>query len=403
MQELCVLHVTPYSGRAWAYGGIPRLSHTMARNLAGRGHQVTVCATDVCDADSRLVPDQPPAPRFGAWAPIEEEDGVTLRVFPNVSNRLAYHQQAFAPIGLGSFLKTHARSFDVAHLHACRNLPGVIAARHLRDAGVPYVLAPNGTAPNIESRRLAKRAFDLVMGDGVARHASRILAVTDVERRQLLAAGVDASRIRVVPNPLDLTEFDRPAAPGAFRARHGIDGPLVAFLGKITPRKRVDLLIRAFAGLPQTDATLVVAGNDMGAAAAAARTAETTGAAPRTRFVGLLKGHERLQLLADADVVVYPSEHEIFGLVPLEALLAGTPVVVADDSGCGEVVGATGGGLVVAGSEAAFRQGIDAVLRHPDVWRQGAKAAGLVVRERFGADAVGAQLEGVYADVVRTH
>jgi glycosyltransferase involved in cell wall biosynthesis len=403
MQELCVLHVTPYSGRAWAYGGIPRLAHTMARHLAGRGHQVTVCATDVCDADSRLVPDQPPVRRFGAWAPIEEEDGVTLRVFPNVSNRLAYHQQAFAPIGFGSFLKTHARSFDIAHLHACRNLPGVIAARQLRDAGVPYVLAPNGTAPNIESRRLAKRAFDLLMGDGVARHASRILAVTDVERRQLLEAGVDAGRIRVVPNPLDLAEFDRPGTPGAFRARHGIVGPLVAFLGKITPRKRVDLLIRAFAGLPQTDATLVIAGNDMGAGAAAVRAAAATGTAPRTRFVGLLKGHERLQLLADADVVVYPSEHEIFGLVPLEALLVGTPVVVADDSGCGEVIGATGGGLVVPGSEDALRQAIDAVLRRPDVWRPAAAAAGLLVRARFAADAIAAQLEDVYADVVRTH
>jgi glycosyltransferase involved in cell wall biosynthesis len=165
----------------------------------------------------------------------------------------------------------------------------------------------------------------------------------------------------------------------------------------------VDLLIRAFARLSQTNATLVIAGNDMGAAAAAVRTAEATGAAPRTRFVGLLKGQERLHLLADADVVVYPSEHEIFGLVPLEALLMGTPVVVADDSGCGEVIGAIGGGLVVQGSESAFKHGIDTVLRHPDFWRPAADAAGLVVRERFGADAVGAQLEDVYADVVRSH
>lgn len=403
MQELCVLHVTPYSGRAWAYGGIPRLAHAMARNLAVRGHQVTVCTTDACDADSRLAPEGPPARRFAAWPPLQDEGGVTLRVFPNVSNSLAYHQQAFVPIGFASFLRAHARSFDVAHLHACRNLPGVIAARCLRQAGVPYVLAPNGTAPNIESRRMAKRVFDLVMGDGVTSHASRVLAVTDFERRQLLEAGVEAGRIRVVPNPLDLSEFDPPPARGRFRARHRIEGPLVAFLGKITPRKRVDLLIRAFARLSHTDATLVVAGNDMGAAAAAARAARDTGAAARTRFVGLLKGRERLDLLGDADVVVYPSEHEIFGLVPLEALLVGTPVIVADDSGCGEVIGATGGGLVVRGSADALQQGIDAVLRHPAFWRAAAGTAAAIVRERFSADAVGAQLEDVYADVVRSH
>ena len=403
MQELCVLHVTPYSGRAWAYGGIPRLAQAMARNLAGRGHQVTVCTTDVCDAESRLEPEGSTARRFAAWPPMQDEDGVTLRVFPNVSNRLAYHQQAFAPIGLASFLKAHARSFDVAHLHACRNLPAVIAARRLREAGVPYVLAPNGTAPNIESRRLAKRAFDLVVGDGVTRHASRVLAVTDAERRQLLEAGVNAERIRVVPNPLDLTEFDRPPARGAFRARYRIEGPLVAFLGKITPRKRVDLLIRAFALLSQTDTTLVIAGNDMGAAAAAVKTADAIGVARRTRFVGLLRGRERLELLMDADVVVYPSEHEIFGLVPLEALLVGTPVVVTDDSGCGEVIHSTGGGVVVQGSENALRAGIEMVLRQQTFWRGEARAAAAVVRRRFSADAVGAQLEDVYADVVRSH
>ena len=112
------------------------------------------------------------ATRFSPWAPFESQHGVTLRVFPNLSNRLAYHQQAFLPIGLRAFLREHARAFDVAHLHACRNLPGVIASRCLRKAGVPYVLAPNGTAPNIESRQFAKRIFDAAFGDDVTRHAS---------------------------------------------------------------------------------------------------------------------------------------------------------------------------------------------------------------------------------------
>ena len=401
-QQLCVLHVTPYSGDAWAYGGIPRLSQAMAHGLAGRGHQVTICTTDAFDWTRRLARTAGRT-RFSPWAPVESAKGVTLRVFPNVSNRLAYHQQVFAPIGLRAFLREHALSFDVAHLHACRNLPGVIAARCLRDAGVPYVLAPNGTAPNIESRRFAKWVFDAAFGDDVTRHASRVLATTEAERRQLHELGVHDDRIRLVPNPIDLQEFATPPAAGAFRARLGLTGPVVAFLGKITPRKRVDHLIRAFARLRAAGASLVVAGNDMGAGANARAAARDAGVSDRTHFVGLLKGTARLELLRDADVVVYPSEHEIFGLVPLEALLAGTPVVVSNDSGCGEVIHSIGGGLVVADTGAALVDAIDTVLARPGDWRARARTAALEVRTRFSAEAVGEQLETLYGDVMRTH
>jgi glycosyltransferase involved in cell wall biosynthesis len=401
LQELCILHVTPYSADAWAYGGIPRLSYAMARSLAVRGHRVTICTTDACDADHRL-----PAPdggsRFGARRPVQAAERLTVRIFPNLSNSLAYHQQVFAPLGMRRFLRRHARSFDVAHLHACRNLPGVFAARSLRQAGVPYVLAPNGTAPLIERRRFAKQLFDVAWGNDVTRHANRVLAVTEAERRQLHHAGVDDDRIRLVANPIDLDEFSSPPPRGAFKARHGFTGPLVVYLGKITPRKRVDLLVRAFAQLPSSTATLVIAGNDMGAESLARQAAEGAGVTSRTRFLGLLQGAERLELLADADVVVYPSEHEIFGLVPFEALLMGTPVVVSDDSGCGEVVQQVGGGLVVPGRQAELAHAIEAVMGHQDDWRAAARTAALHVRERFGAATIGARLEELYGEMVRT-
>ena len=82
----------------------------------------------------------------------------------------------------------------------------------------------------------------------------------------------------------------RLAARGGFRARLGLAGPVVAFLGKITPRKRVDHLIRAFARLRTSGAALVVAGNDMGAGAAARAAARDAGVGDRTHFVGLLEG-----------------------------------------------------------------------------------------------------------------
>src|SRR5262247_551469 len=96
--RLRILHVTPYSEAAWAYGGIPRVVSSLTRGLARCGHQITVCATDVLDETTRL-------PRAGSGTTeLSLGEGVTQVLFPNLSNRLAY-QQAFLPVGLRGFLR----------------------------------------------------------------------------------------------------------------------------------------------------------------------------------------------------------------------------------------------------------------------------------------------------------
>jgi glycosyltransferase involved in cell wall biosynthesis len=425
MTRLRVLHVTPYFADAWAYGGIPRVAAALTEGLAERGHEVTVCSTDACSASGRLAYPEGDN-RFRPWSPTRTQSGVVVRVFPNVSNRLAY-QQLFTPLGLGDYLQRSACAFDIAHLHACRNMPGVIAARHLRRAGVPYVLAPNGTAPRIERRRVAKRAFDVFIGSSVLRHATRVLAVSSAEREQLCSLGVAAHAIRLVPNPLEMEEFQTPPLKGRFRGAIGVNGPVILFLGRITPRKRLDVLVRAFAEYvsrpaacpeprrgeasrpakagcyvrPEDSSRLVIAGNDAGAAGAAKRLAQTLGIGDRTVFTGLLSGHARLEALADADVVVYPSQDEVFGLVPLEALMVGTPVIVADDSGCAEIVQSVGGGLIVpVGDATALATAIAAVIESPSHWRDGAAQAAARVRSLYSSHVVCAALDAVYQEVV---
>jgi len=394
--SLCILHVTPYFTAAWAYGGIPRIATTLVREQVRRGHRVTVCTTDAATASERAGAVPLDRAVSGASGSVE------VRTFRNVSNSLAYHGQLFLPWGLGAFLKEHAREFDVAHLHACRNLPVTLAARHLRSAGVPYVCAPNGTGPLIERRRLQKWAYDRLIGSRDLPGAQAVIAVTDAERRQLEAFGVPADRIRVVPNPVDLDEHASPVARGQFRAAHRLGAnPVVLFLGKLTPRKRVDVLIDAFASGVGPDARLVIAGNDMGAGPTLVNQARARGVAERVTFTGLLSAQFRLEALADADVVVYPSADEIFGLVPLEALLVGTPVVVADDSGCGEIIRQTGGGIVAPlGDAGALADAIRHVLDAPQRWRQSASEAAIQVRSRFSGAAVAEQLDAVYRDVL---
>src|SRR5439155_3224480 len=230
-----------------------------------------------------------------------------------------------------------------------------------------------------------------------------VLAVSHAERVQLNELGIDPAAIRLIPNPIDLDEFTSPVTRGAFRRRVALPatGRVVVFLGKLTRRKRVDVLVRAFARLDRSDTWLVIAGNDMGAGADVRSLVRALGLEPRTLFTGLLRGRDRLDVLADADVLVYPSQDEIFGLVPLEALLSGTPAIVAGDSGCGEVMRAIGGGPVVPlGDVDALARAIDDVLAVPSEWRAAVADAARRVRAAYGGDVVCAQLEQLYGDMI---
>jgi glycosyltransferase involved in cell wall biosynthesis len=396
MLPLRILHVTPYSERAWAYGGIPRVVAALAHAQAQNGHRVTVATTDVRDATSRLLPSAGPS-RQGPWLE-RSDDGVEWHVFPNRSNTLASRWQFYQPTGLSRFLRAAASRFDVAHLHACHNLLTARAARVLRAAGVPYVVQPNGTARRIEQRQALKALFDRLFEARLLERAAAVIAVSDWERAQLQEAGVASAAIHVVPNPLGAAPTLPPT--GGFRARLGLTtAPVVLFLGALSPRKHPATLARAVAAL-DGPVQLVFAGADRGAAATTRRIVKRTGIASRTRFAGVLEGDARFAALADADVVVYASSDEAFGLVALEALQVGTPVVVGCDAGCAELIAALGGGLAVPpGDVEALTTAIGQVLRDPVRWRDQARRAGAAAQERFCPGAVSARVEAVYRAV----
>ena len=101
-------------------------------------------------------------------------------------------------------------------------------------------------------------------------------------------------------------------------------------------------------------------------------------------------------------MVAYPSEGEVFGLVAVEALLCGTPVVVSNDSGCGEVIRGVGGGLLVEpGNARELSDALARVLARPVAWREQAEDARLRVRQ-YASHEVSIAIEAVYRDVLST-
>lgn len=384
-----VLHVTPYFPPTWAYGGIPRIVWGLGRALVDRGHRVTVLTTDAFDERRRA-----------AVPPERLEEGVRVLTCPNLSNRLAYRHQLFLPRGVAGRLAA-AGIPDAVHLHGHRHLLNTAVARWARTRGIPYVLTANGTLPRHERKQALKVAWDLLFAAGIPEGAARCIVVSRAEHRQHVSAGLPPERLVLIPNGLDLGEFDPLPPRGGMRSRLGLgpDVPLVVYLGQVSPRKGVDHLVEAFAHDPPGGAVLAVAGNDMGGMAAArARLA----AGSPVHFLGLLEGRDRISLLVDADVLVYASSDEVFGLVPFEGLLSGTPVVVGDDCGCGELIQEAGAGLTVRhGDVAELRRGIARLLTDPLAAQAMVARGRACVRARYAWDRVAALHEEVYADVAR--
>lgn len=333
-----VLQVTPYFAPAWAYGGPPRSIFELSRELVRKGHSVTVLTTDALDSKRRASPAH------------EVLDGVDVFRLRNLSNYSAWQQQLFLPVGVGRALRRRLGDFDLVHLNVYRTILNLIVYRHVRQDGLPFVLSARGTIPLFTRGRLAKQAFDRVAGARLLRSARRAIALSTAERDDYVGAGVDPSRISVVLNGIDSSVYERLPTKGDFAAALRIRGRrIVTYLGRLHPRKGLEYLLEAFRrlSLAQDDVVLALVGPDNGHRRHLEELSESLSIADRVFFPGMVSTAGKLQVLVDSDVIVYPAEHEVFGRVPFEALLCGTPVVVTGDSGCGEIIRRANAGYVV--------------------------------------------------------
>jgi glycosyltransferase involved in cell wall biosynthesis len=389
---LRILHVTPSFYPAWAYGGVPRCAYELCRSLVQLDVEVSVWTTDARDENRR----------------IEERatvvDGISVRRFPNLSNGLAYHRQLYLPRGLWRHALAHAADFDVIHIHSHRHLLELMVGLAARHSDLRYVFTGHGTVPPIERYVRIKKILDVLSTKRFLRSAAVCIAVSQAEVSHYRKMGVEQRRIVVIPDGIRLDEFSRLPPKGTFRAALQLgDGPLIVFVGKITPRKGVDVLLRALARLPES-VKLAVCGNFMMADEPIRRLVRELGIDRRVLFTGLVFTEDRNSAYVDADVVAYPSVDEIFGLVPAEALMCGAPVVVCEDSGCGEVVRAADAGLLVPyGDVEALTNALQRLLADPALRRRYATNGRRYIEEHLSWNSVAAETIAVYRQVYREH
>ncbi|MHC4597622.1 MAG: glycosyltransferase [Planctomycetota bacterium] len=198
--------------------------------------------------------------------------------------------------------------------------------------------------------------------------------------------GADAD-VHVIPHG-PMAHAAPPTAEAArerVRTAFGVDGPYLLTVGTIEPRKNLSTLVRAVADLARKGALshrLVVAGSPGWKTRDVYRTVEASGAASRVVFTGAVSDEDLVHLYAGADLFVFPSLYEGFGLPVLEAMALGVPVIVSRSSSLPEVVG-DGGILFDPGEAGELAASIERVLSdarlRADLVRRGKSQA-----SRFG-------------------
>lgn len=232
------------------------------------------------------------------------------------------------------------------------------------------------------------------------RTLDRVLCVSEPVLESYLSAGFDPKRVSVLPNGVDLERF----RPASFRERVDAkaalglspEAPTVGFVGRLhCAMKGVDDVIRGFQLLPE-NFHLIVVGD--GPDAADLRTlARSLGVAHRVRWVGAVS--DTVPCYRAMDVFSFSSRHEPFGLVILEAVASGVPIVAHPVAG--------GAATLIE----AFRgQGIESVEREPEAWADAVKKAmrnelpkqAPVQLASYRWDEVASRLVQLYKDMVRS-
>ena len=228
----------------------------------------------------------------------------------------------------------------------------------------------------------------------ILRRADAVLTVSEHSRADLISAGVDPARITVAYNGIAGPAGASPEPAGTWPG----DGVRLLYLGRLEDRKRPEIAVRTLAALVQAghSASLVLAGEGPAGKALQAL-AHALGVSERIRFVGRVSDARKWALYDGAELLLFGSTIEGFGLVVAEAQSRGLPVVAARGTATAEALRDGETGLLTDPTPEAFAAAVIELLDPPRRARMGAAARQFAARFSWDACAarVGAALSAL--------
>jgi glycosyltransferase involved in cell wall biosynthesis len=381
---------------SFSFGGPVRVSYEISKELAKRGHKVTVFTTDAYDRKTRLK----------ITCNYYTIDGIRIKYFKNVVYNPRVH--FFIAPELVREVKREIRHSDIIHLHDYRSFLCLVVTYYAKRYGIPYVLQAHGQLPRTGSWRKLKWLYDALFGYRLLRDASKVVALTRIEAEQYRSMGVPKEKIAIIPNGIDLSEYVNLPLKGSFKRKFGIpeDRKIILYLGRIHKIKGIDFLVKAYAHLIKEtnfrDAVLVIAGPDDGYLSEVKSLVHDLSVSNSVLFTGLLSEKDKIRAYVDSDVVVNVEPLNVYGLVPLEAAACSAPVIVSKTNAISEVVLKGKFGFSVKyGDVISLASMLHRVLNDEELTENLGKNGRKYVLDNLGWDKIVEKYEQVYEKVTK--
>ncbi len=332
---------------------------------------------------------------LGNWC---ERQDVPVLAFPRWCPPLQPLREFAITPGLNRWLASHLGEFALLHVHALFSWPSTTAMAQARRANVPYLLRPIGQLNHWSLRRSAGRKRLLL----------RLIERRNLERAAALHFTSDAERDEAAALGLVTPSFVLPLGVRAPNCLPAVPPPappptVFLFLSRLHPKKQLEHLLDALALLqrrqPSAAWELRIAGaGDPAYVTGLRELAHRLGLTKRCRWLGFLEGEAKWQALRQAHWFVLPSASENFGIAAVEALAAGTPVILSPEVAVAPAVRQAGAGLICPSAPAELAAVLEAALAGPgEPMRASARSLAL---SHYGWAGIAERLEHIYAALI---
>ncbi|GAB4244797.1 MAG: glycosyltransferase [Saprospiraceae bacterium] len=361
-----ILQLIPTYKPAYVYGGPIFSVSKLCETLAAEGHEVRMLTTTANGPDELRVP-------TGKKVMV---DGVEVFYY----RRFTKDHTHLSP-GLIWAVWHQCRRYDAVHIHAWWNIPVLMAVLVCWLRGVRPVLSPRGMLSDFsfgKSNPLSKRLIHKFGGAFLLRKVKMHLTA-EAERQEVERLGYPGGV--VIPNIID-----QATVPGSPLPRN--HPPELLFLSRIHPKKNLELLFQSLAEVPH-DWRLNIAGDGEEAyISALQKLAAELGIAERINWLGHLSGEQKFDYYRKADLFVLTSHNENFANVVIEALSAGTPVLLTKGVGLSDYVSNNDLGWVCEANKDAVKSSLEEFFSRPELARSFAAKARQTVERDFSAKAL---------------